>query len=83
MNCLFCDERITNNHLCYKSYCYEYIFEQFFINILLDCKPRNPEEFFDYCQRRINNINLFKYIPNPYNILKYCLKIFLDEYECF
>ena len=83
MNCPFCDEAITHEHLCSKLYSYEYIFKQFFINVLIDFKPRNSEEFFDCCQKRINDLNLFKDVPNPYNILKICLKIFLEEYECF
>ena len=83
MNCLFCDERTVNKHLCSKLYIYEYIFKQFFINILLDFKPRNSTEFYNCCVRRIQQLKLFKEVPDPYNIMVECLDVFLREYECF
>ena len=83
MNCLFCKNICSSTSICPKMFCYEYIFKQFFINILLDFKPKNTVEFFKCCQKRINDLNLFKDVPNPYTILEICLKIFLEEYECF
>ena len=83
MKCSFCNKTFVKKHLCYKSYCYEYIFKQFFINIFLDFKPINSIEFYSCCQKRIIKLNMFKEVPNPFNILSDCLQIFLQEYECF
>ena len=83
MNCLFCDEITVNKHLCFKLYSYEYIFKQFFINILLDFKPRNSTEFYNCSKKRIKQLNMFKEVPNPYNIMIHYMEIFFQEYECF
>ena len=60
-------------------FCYEYIFMQFFINILLDFTP-NKNEFYDFCIKRIEQCKKFNFVPNPYDIMKECMVIFLEDY---
>ena len=79
MNCKFCFSKTTKKHLCHKMFCYEYIFKQFFINILLDFNP-NKNEFYNFCVKRIEQYKIFNFVPNPYDIMKECLVIFLEDY---
>ena len=51
-------------------FCYEYIFKQFFINILLDFKP-NKNEFYNFCIKRIDQYKIFNFVPNPYDMMEF------------
>ena len=80
MNCQFCFSEATKKHLCSKLFCYEYIFKQFFINILIDFKP-DKDEFYNFCINRIERYKMFAFVPNPYDIMNECLEIFIKEYN--
>ena len=62
-------------------YCYEYIFKQFFINIALDFKPQCSKTFYNCCMERIEKLNMFSDVPNPYDIMNKCMEIFILEYD--
>ena len=79
MNCQFCSRKVTKKHLCSKMFCYEHIFKQIFINIVLDFKP-DKDDFYNVCIKRIDRYKMFNYIPNPYPILKECMEIFIKDY---
>ena len=85
MHCKFCQKCVKNveRHLCGKKYSYENIFKQILINILLDKEPVNVEDFFRCCVNFIKEKKLFQEVENPFNIMWECLKIFVDEYDCF
>ena len=83
MKCKFCQRRLQGKHTCGKKYSYENIFKQIFINILLDHAPVNVEDFFECGVKVIKDNKLFLGIENPFNIMWECLKIFVDEYDCF
>ena len=83
MHCQFCQKRVKNErHLCGKKYSYENIFKQILINILLDEAPVNVEDFYECSVKYIKKNNLFSEVM-PYNILWECLRIFVNEYDCF
>ena len=82
MICEFCKKYAGDGHLCARKFSYEYIFKQMFINILLDHQPRNMNDFYEISVKEIRN-NILHIVPNPFNIMCECLKIFVDEYDCF
>ena len=79
--CRFCHELHTRTMLCSKKYCYEYIFIQFFINILIDFKPRTFLEFDNFATKKIKDNNLFIESPDPFVIMRENLVIFTKDYD--
>ena len=80
MNCKFCFSAASKVHLCPNMFCYEYIFKQFFINIVLDFNP-NKDEIYNLSINRIGSYKMFNFVPNHYDIMKESLTIFLEEYD--
>ena len=84
MICKFCKNYTQNDkHLCARKISYEYIFKQMFINILLDHEPVNMSDFYEMCVNEIRKNRILNIVPNPFNIMWECLKIFVGEYDCF
>ena len=54
-----------------------------FINILLDHEPVNMSDFYEMCVNEIRKNRILNIVPNPFNIMWECLKIFVGEYDCF
>lgn len=76
-------KNLTKKHICAKIFCYEYIFRDLIISILLDFQPVDKTNFYEVCENVIISENLFNEVPNPYDIMRYCMDIFVEEYECF
>ena len=83
MKCRFCLKISTKRHYCENQFCYEKIFQQFFIDIMLDYKPKDFLEFFCQCMRYIHLNDMFKESENPSDVVRKNLKIFVNEYDCF
>ena len=81
--CKFCHKRLTKRHFCANQYCYEEIFLQFFINILLDYNPLSSLDFFCLCMKRIYENDIFRESLDISNVVKHNLNIFICDYDCF
>ena len=83
MICRFCSKRPTKRHYCEYQFCYENIFHQFFINIMLDYKPVDFLDFFCLCMRYIYLNNMFTESENCSDIVRKNLELFIMEYDSF
>ena len=81
--CRYCLKRTSETHMCSKQYCYEYIFEQFFVSIMLDHKPCDYLEFFCFCMKHINENELFVESMNPSDLVRDNLIMFINDYDCY
>lgn len=82
--CRFCLKRTSVLvHMCSKKYCYNYIFKQFFVGVMLDHKPKDYLDFFCHCMKVINKNELFSESMNPSDLVRDNLLMFINDYDCF
>ena len=79
--CKFCHVLHPKIDICSRQYCYEHIFIQFFINILLDYKPKTILEFYYYATKEIKDNSLFIESPDPFVIMRKNLELFTQDYD--
>ena len=79
----FCRKRDSDSHMCSKKYSYEYIFRRHFISTWLTFQPETVLDFYNYSLKEIEARGLFLDSPDPSDVMRGALHVFIEEYQCF